>query len=91
MEGMQTVSLDNYLGMRSLLAHLIEAHGYRRLAFIRGPEEHYYAQERYRAYLDSLHAYNLPLVPELVTRPLSWESGAEAVQILLDERSLKRY
>ena len=59
-----------------------------RLAFIRGPEEHYYAQERYRAYLDTLQFYNLPLIPDLVTRPLRWESGAEAVQILLDERGL---
>ena len=33
--------------------------------------------------------YDLPLIPELVTRPLRWESGAEAVQILLDERGLK--
>jgi signal transduction histidine kinase/DNA-binding LacI/PurR family transcriptional regulator/AraC-like DNA-binding protein/CheY-like chemotaxis protein len=88
MEGMPTVSLDSYLGMRSLLAHLIEQHNYRRLAFIRGPEEHVYAQERYHAYSDSLQAYNLPLIPELVTRPLPWESGTEAVQILLDERGL---
>ena len=89
MEGMPTVSLDSYLGMRSLLVHLIEEHNYRQLAFIRGPEEHYYAQERYRAYLDSLQTYNIPLVPELVTRPLPWESGTEAVHILLDERNLQ--
>jgi len=89
MEGMPTVALDSYLGMRSLLVHLIEKHGYHKLAFIRGPEEHYYAQERYRAYLDSLQTYNLPLVPELVTRPLPWEAGTEAIQILLDERSLQ--
>ncbi|RPJ22795.1 MAG: helix-turn-helix domain-containing protein [Chloroflexi bacterium] len=88
MEGMPTVSVDNYLGMRALLAHLIEEHGFRRLAFIRGPEEHYYAQERYRAYLDSLQAFNLPLIPELITRPLPWESGVEAIEILLDERGL---
>ena len=89
MEGMPTVSVDSYLGMRALLAHLIEEHGFRRLAFIRGPEEHYYAQERYRAYLDSLQALGLPLDPELVTRPLPWEAGAEAIAILLDERGLK--
>ncbi|RPI87268.1 MAG: helix-turn-helix domain-containing protein [Chloroflexi bacterium] len=88
MEGLPTVALDSYQGMRSLLKHLIEVHGFERLAFIRGPEEHYYAQERYRAYLDTLQAYNLPLVPELITRPLRWESGVEAVQILLDERGL---
>jgi DNA-binding LacI/PurR family transcriptional regulator len=89
MEGMPTVSVDSYLGMRALLTHLIEGHGFRRLAFIRGPEEHFYAQERYRAYLDSLQAFNLPLVPELVTRPIPWEAGAEAIAILLDERGLK--
>ena len=89
MEGMPTVSVDSYLGMRALLAHLIEEHGFKRLAFIRGPEEHYYAQERYRAYLDSLQTFNLPLDPELVTRPLPWEAGVEAIEILLDERGLK--
>ena len=88
MEGTPTVSIDSYHGMRDLLEHLINVHGYQRLAFIRGPEEHYYAQERYRAYLDTLQAYNLPLVPELVTRPLRWEAGVEAVKILLDERGL---
>ncbi len=89
MEGLPAVALDSYHGMRDLLRHLIEVHGFRRLAFIRGPEEHYYAQERYRAYLDTLRAYDLPLIPELITRPLRWESGAEAVEILLDERGLR--
>jgi signal transduction histidine kinase/DNA-binding LacI/PurR family transcriptional regulator/AraC-like DNA-binding protein len=89
MEGLPTVALDSYQGMRSLLTHLIKEHGFQRLAFIRGPEEHYYAQERYRAYLDTLQAYDLPLIPELVTRPLRWESGAEAIEILLDERGLR--
>jgi len=89
MEGMPTVSVDSYLGMRALLAHLVETHGFERIAFIRGPEEHYYAQERYRAYLDTLQTFNLPLDPRLVTRPLPWEAGAEAVEVLLDERGLK--
>lgn len=89
MEGLPAVALDSYHGMRALLNHLIKEHGFTRLAFIRGPEEHYYAQERYRAYLDTLQANNLAFAPELVTRPLRWESGAEAVQILLDERGLK--
>jgi signal transduction histidine kinase/CheY-like chemotaxis protein len=89
MEGLPAVVLDSYQSMRALLNHLIQEHGFTRLAFIRGPEEHYYAQERYRAYLDALQANELPLDPQLVTRPLRWESGAEAVKILLDERGLK--
>jgi signal transduction histidine kinase/DNA-binding LacI/PurR family transcriptional regulator/AraC-like DNA-binding protein len=88
MEGLPAVALDSYQGMRALLSHLVKDHGYQRLALIRGPEEHYYAQERYRAYLDALQSFNLPLIPELVTRPLRWESGTEAVHILLDERGL---
>ena len=88
MEGTPTVSVDSYHGMRALLTHLIEVHGLRKLAFIRGPESHYYAQERYRAYLDTLQTYDIPLDPQLVTRPLRWESGTEAVNILLDERKL---
>ncbi len=88
MEGTPTVSVDSYHGMRALMEHLIKGHGYTRLAFIRGPEGHYYAQERYRAYLDTLQTHDLPVIPELVTRPLRWEAGAEAVKILLDERRL---
>lgn len=88
-EGLPTVSVDSYQGMRALLNHLIDVHGYHRLAFIRGPEEHYYAQERYRAYLDTLQAHNLPFIPELVTRPLRWEAGVEAINVLLDERGLR--
>ena len=88
MEGMPTLSIDSYLGMRALLSHLIHEHGYQRLAFIRGPESHYYAQERYRAYLDALQAFNMPLIPELITHPMPWEAGADAVAILLDERGL---
>ncbi len=89
MEGMPTVSVDSYTGMRALLLHLIETHGYRKLAFIRGPEEHFYAQERFRAYQDVLKSLDLAINPKLITRPLQWEAGSEAIEILLDERGLE--
>ena len=88
-EGVPTLSIDSYHGMRAAISHLIEVHGYRRLAFIRGPASHFYAQERYRAYIDVLQEYDIPFVPELVTRPLHWDAGVEAVQILLDEMHLR--
>lgn len=88
MERLPTVAQDSYHGMRELINHLIKDHGFTKLAFIRGPEEHYYAKERYRAYLDTLLANDIPFNDQLVTRPLLWESGAEAIQILLDERKL---
>jgi signal transduction histidine kinase/AraC-like DNA-binding protein/DNA-binding response OmpR family regulator len=89
--GFPTLSVDSYQGMRAAIVHLIEVHGCHRLAFIRGPADHYYAQERYRAYCDVLAAYNIPFIPELVTPHLGWqvESGANAIRFLLDKHALK--
>jgi signal transduction histidine kinase/DNA-binding LacI/PurR family transcriptional regulator/AraC-like DNA-binding protein len=89
MEGIPTLLINSYEGMRALVIHLIEVHGCRRLAFIRGPESHYYAQERYRAYQDVLRERGIPFDSALVTQPVHWEAGAEAVQFLLDERELR--
>jgi DNA-binding LacI/PurR family transcriptional regulator len=88
-ERIPTVSVDSYQGMRAAIVHLIDVHNYRRLAFIRGPSGHYYAQERYRAYLDVLQEHGLPVVPELISEPMHWEAGTEAIQLLLDEVGLR--
>lgn len=59
------------------------------LAFVRGPENHYYAQERYNAYLDVLREQGTPFDAALVTRPVDWKAGAKAAQMLLDEQKLR--
>jgi signal transduction histidine kinase/AraC-like DNA-binding protein/DNA-binding response OmpR family regulator len=59
------------------------------LAFMRGPANHFFAQERYRAYTDVLEEYGIPFVQELVTPPLNWNAGADAAQLLLDEAQLR--
>lgn len=89
--GAHTVSVDSYAGMRAMMSHLIQVHGYRRIAFIRGPSEHYYAQERYRAYLDALEAYAIPFAAELVTPHYAFlaEEGGAAIAELLDARGLR--
>ncbi len=86
-----SVLMDSIEGMRDLVAHLIETHGYRRLAFIRGPETHIYAQGRYQAYLETLEAHGLPVDLTLVTPAALWgpPSGREAVRLLFDERRLR--
>jgi signal transduction histidine kinase/DNA-binding LacI/PurR family transcriptional regulator/AraC-like DNA-binding protein/DNA-binding response OmpR family regulator len=90
MAGRPTVSIDSYRGMREVISHLVEVHGHRRLAFIRGPQSHYYAQERYRAYTDALADMGIPLDPDLVTQPGDFApaAGAEGIRLLLDERKL---
>jgi signal transduction histidine kinase/DNA-binding LacI/PurR family transcriptional regulator/AraC-like DNA-binding protein len=91
LRGIPTTVIDSYGGMRELVEHMITMHGYRRLGFIRGPETHYYAQERYRAYADVLREYGLTLDPRLVTPPLDWTqaTGSEAIRVLLDERNVR--
>jgi DNA-binding LacI/PurR family transcriptional regulator len=60
LEGVPVLLMDSYTGMREAIVHLIESHGYRHLAFARGPEGHIYAQERYRAYVETLEALHPP-------------------------------
>ncbi len=86
-EGMPSVVIDNYGGMRKAVAHLTQDHGYRRIAFIRGPEENKEAQQRYNAYTDILTEYGMPINPQLVVLgDFQSASGREAVRVLLDER-----
>jgi DNA-binding LacI/PurR family transcriptional regulator len=66
LEGITNISIDNYQGIYEIAVHLIKDHGYRRIAFFQGPENHFEAEERYRAYRDALDDYGLPFVPALV-------------------------
>lgn len=67
--GIPSLLIDNYRGMRDVVDHLIEVHGYRRIGFIRGPVSHAGAQDRYRAYCESLVDHGIPLDPDLVAPP----------------------
>ena len=40
LEGASNVLVDNKKGMYDVVSHLIEVHGYQRIAFIRGPDGH---------------------------------------------------
>jgi DNA-binding LacI/PurR family transcriptional regulator len=87
-EGIPHILMDDYQGMCEALVHLIEVHGYRRIAFIRGPEEHSGMQDRYRAYTDILAEYGLSLDSKLVTPMVNWDQGDAMITLLLDERKL---
>jgi PAS domain S-box-containing protein len=86
-QGIPYVSMDNYRGAWAAIAHLVEEHGYRRVACLRGPETHPYAQERYRAYINVLQKNGLSFDPDLVTPPHDW-SGSP-IKVLLDDRKLR--
>ena len=87
LEGIPSILLDFYQGIRDLIGHLITAHGCRRIAFIRGPQESQTAEERYDAYRKALAEYNIPYDQNLVAPGTFFApSGSDAIRLLLDER-----
>jgi DNA-binding LacI/PurR family transcriptional regulator/GAF domain-containing protein len=90
LEGIPSVRVNNYRGMREAVTHLIETHGYRRIGFIRGPGGHPEAEDRYHAYADTLAEHDIPLNPALVAPgEFARDSGEEAIKLLLDQRKLR--
>ncbi|MBN2393768.1 MAG: substrate-binding domain-containing protein, partial [Anaerolineae bacterium] len=88
--GIPSVLVDNYTGMYSAVEHLVTVHGYRRIAFVRGPEGLDEAGDRYRAYLDVLKAYDIEVDLSLVVPGTNQRSsGIEAINLLCDERHLR--
>ena len=81
---------NNTEGMRAVLRHLIEEHGYKRIAFIRGIQGQIDAEQRFQAYQDELKAHNLRFDEDLVVDgDYTTESGRAAIRTLLDERKLR--
>ncbi len=79
-ENFPSVTIDNYTGMRQVVDHLIEEHGYRRIAIIKGPpcKE---AFIRFQAYCDSLAAHQIEFDPSLIYNgDFRFDSGSEAVR-----------
>ena len=90
LDGMPCVLTDNRRGMHDLIVHLLQVHGYRRIAFIRGPRANTEAEGRYRVYCEVLSEYGIPHDPELVTDgDFHLGSGVAAIRTLLDERRVQ--
>jgi LacI family transcriptional regulator len=60
------VTIENQAGARQAVDHLIEAHGRRRIAFLRGPAANEDAYWRERGYRESLATHGIPFDPALV-------------------------
>jgi signal transduction histidine kinase/DNA-binding LacI/PurR family transcriptional regulator/AraC-like DNA-binding protein len=82
-----SIRIDMQEGMSQLLSHLIEVHGRRRIAFIKGLEVSQDAEDRYHAYLETIEQYGLTYDPDLVL-PGNFrrDSAVEAVHDLVDQK-----
>ena len=86
-DGIPSMLNDNTAGMRDLVTHLIEIHGFSRIAFITGPAGNQDALERYEAFQAVLREHGISHDENLVVPgDFTKQSGMDAVQTLFDER-----
>ena len=87
-DSLPCIDFDFAGSLRQLLIHLLDHHGYRKIAFARGPDTHHVAELRYRVYQEILAEHDIPFDPALVTPPGVWDqaTGRQAVQTLIDQR-----
>ena len=85
-EGVCSLLVDNTSGVHRLTAHLIEAHGRRRIAFVSGPSRNRESGQRRAGYEAALVVAGIALDPDLVIPgDYTREAGLAAVRRLFDE------
>jgi len=88
-EDIPAIVIENRSGVRSMIKHLAEVHGKRRIAFVSGPEASSEADERLAGYKEGIGAAGLGFDPRLVYIGNFWYNGGEAaVREFLDGRKL---
>ncbi len=75
---------DNYVGMGLSVRHLIEKHGYRRIAFVSGPRENRDSNERFRAFRDVMAEYDIPIDEERIVYGNYTDDMRPEIATLLD-------
>ncbi|MCX7711278.1 MAG: diguanylate cyclase [Clostridia bacterium] len=86
------VSVDNVIGMRQIMDHMIEEHQCREIAFIKGPESNVEARARFEAYVEALKKHNIPYNSDLVYNNQSnfdFSAGVDAMKLFLDEKKVR--
>jgi LacI family transcriptional regulator len=81
-----SVQPENEPGAYALTRHLLDVHGFRRIAFISGPEDQPHSQERLSGYTRALVESEITPAPDwVVAGKFNENSGYEAAQRLLDQ------
>ncbi|MDQ2087879.1 substrate-binding domain-containing protein [Herbivorax sp. ANBcel31] len=60
------ILIDNKEGMKEEIRHLVNHHGYRKIAFVRGPKNNLEAIERYDAYLEVLKENDIKIDQDII-------------------------
>jgi len=90
MIGEDMLCVDNHAGMRVIMRHLIDCHGYRKYAYVSGPFDNYEALARYETFQELLAEAGIMHESEWTYEGnFLMLSGYTAVEELLDNRGIK--
>lgn len=82
--GASCVSVNDRVSSENITNHLIETHGYSRIAHISGPQDVSIGKKRFEGYLDALKNNDLPITDKWIIRGgFQEEGGYRAMQQLL--------
>ncbi len=85
-----SIGVDNFLSAKELVNHMIDVHGYRRIAYLRGPEANQDAQERFLAYREALQEHQISLDERYIYQGrFLHEDGENAVLHWIDEQKME--
>jgi DNA-binding LacI/PurR family transcriptional regulator len=73
-----SIMIENKAGARQIVDHLIEVHGRRRIAFLRGPAGNEDSRWRERGYREALAAHSIAFDPDLVGEGEFYDAPARA-------------
>jgi len=89
MPGTPCVMVESKQAIRDIVTHLIKVHGYKRLAFLRGPIGQQEAEERFQAFCETLVEYGLkPDLKLVLNGDYSLSSGAFVMREFLAREKL---
>lgn len=84
------VAVDFQTGIKELLEHFIDVHGYKRIAFIRGPKNHPSSELREQEYRSYLKSRDIKIDEKLIViGDLKASAGERSIQKLLDINKAK--
>jgi len=83
--GASCVSVNDRSSSYRITEHLIQEHGYNKIAYLSGPQKVSIGRERYQGYLDALRAHDIPVEEKWVIEAgFQEKTGYEAMQKILE-------
>lgn len=84
--GVSCVSVNDRVGMQNITEHLIEEHGYQRIAYLSGPSNVSIGKARYDGFMDAMKKYNIPVEKQFVIESgFQEDRGYESMKKLLKQ------